>query len=208
MSGKNINFSNNEIRKSYFYENKKINNIEEIDTNKILVSIKESYGTKNSFKFFIGYNDNDVMRLLCIRLPKMTGYVRKFDENATLSFRVNNKQLLKNYKKICEKVEKLMKIDFENKSVYDDEYIKTKIYAGSVITNFCNKEMPKEKARCECLSIIMLDSVIKANIKYYLQTLLEKCKYEHKNPENYIVEDLETSESHNGSNDETDNDDE
>ena len=60
----------------------------------MLVSKKESYGTKNSLKYFIGYNDNDVTRPLCIRLPKTTGYARKFDENATMSFRVNNKQLL------------------------------------------------------------------------------------------------------------------
>ena len=30
----------------------------------------------------------------------MTGYARKIDEYATTSFRVNNKQLLKNYNKI------------------------------------------------------------------------------------------------------------
>ena len=36
--------------------------------------------------------------------------------------------------------------------------------------------MPKEKIPCKCLSIIMLDSVIKAN-KYYPQTLLEECKH-------------------------------
>ena len=29
----------------------------------------------------------------------MTGYARKFDENATMSFKANNKQLLKNYNK-------------------------------------------------------------------------------------------------------------
>ena len=40
--------------------------------------------------------------------------------------------------------------------------------------------MPKEKAPCNCLSIIMLDSVLKAKKKYYLQTLLEECKYEQK----------------------------
>ena len=40
MSGKNINFNDNKIRKSYFYKNKKIYNIVEIDTNKILVSEK------------------------------------------------------------------------------------------------------------------------------------------------------------------------
>ena len=111
----------------------------------------------------------------------MTCYFKKFNENVTMSFRVNNKQLLKNYNKIWEKVEKLMRIDFESKPVYgdDDKYIKTKIkiYAGSMITNFHNKKMPKEKAPCKCLSIIMLDSVIKANKNYYPQTLLEECKY-------------------------------
>ena len=68
-----------------------------------------------------------------------------------------------------------MKIDFGSEPVYDDEYMKTKIkiYASSVITNFQNKEMPKEKAPCKCLSITMLDSVVKANKKHYPQTLLE-----------------------------------
>ena len=42
----------------------------------------------------------------------MTGYARKFDENATMSFRYNDKELLKNYNKIWETIEKLMKIDF------------------------------------------------------------------------------------------------
>ena len=38
--------------------------------------------------------------------------------------------------------------------------------------------MPKEKTPCKSLSIIMLDSVIKAKKKHYTQTLLEECKYE------------------------------
>ena len=152
--------------------NKKINNINDIDVNNILVSKEEPYGTKNSFKYFIGYNDNDIIRPLCIKLPQMTGYVRKFNENATMSFRVTDKQLLKNYNKIWRKVEQLIKIDFESKPVYGDDYkyIKTKIkkYADSVITNFHEKRMPKEKAQCKCLSMIMTDSVINANKKYYL----------------------------------------
>ena len=70
---------------------------------------------------------------------------------------------------------------------------------------FITKKMPKEKAPCKCLSIIMLDSVIKANKKYYSQTLLEECKYvqEKIKTENYIDEDLEKSESDSDSNDET-----
>ena len=56
-------------------------------------------------------------------------YARKVDENATMSFRTNNKLFLKNYNKIWEKVEELLKIKFESKPVYGDEdkYIKTKI---------------------------------------------------------------------------------
>ena len=104
-----------------------------------------------------------------------------------------------------------MKIDFESKPSYgdDNKYIKTKIktYEKSIITNFYNKKMPKEKASCKCLSI-MIDSVIKANKKYYPQTLLEECKYiqEKIKTENYINEDLEKSESDSDSNNETKSD--
>ena len=70
----------------------------------MLVSKKESHDTQNSFKYFIGYNNNDVIIPLCIRLPRMAGFARKYDENAAMSFRVNNKQLLKNCNKIWEKI--------------------------------------------------------------------------------------------------------
>ena len=136
----------------------------------------------------------------------MTGYARKFNENATMSFIVKDKKLLKKYTKIWETIEGLMKINFESKPVYgdDDKYIKTKIktYAGSIITNFHNKKMPKEKAPSKCLSIIMIDSVFKANKKYYPQTLLEECKYTQVKIkiENYINEDLVDNESDAGSN--------
>ena len=52
--------------------------------------------------------------------------------------------------------------------------------------------MPKEKSQCKCLSVIILDSVIKANKKYYPQTFLEECKYaqEKTKIENYINDNL------------------
>ena len=163
------------------------------------------------FKYYIGCNDNDVIRPLCIKLPQMTGYVGKFEGNTTMPFKISDKQLLKKYNQIWKRVEKLLKIEFESKPVYgdDDKYIKTKIkiYGASVNTNFQDKKMPKEKAPCNCLSIIMLDSVIKAKKKYYPQTLLEECKYELKKikMENFIDDNLEKSSSHESDN-EADND--
>ena len=140
MNTNNINFDDKKIKKREFNQNKKAFHIDNINVNKILVSKKEPYGTKNALNYFIGYNDNDVIRPLCVRLPQMTGYFKKLNENATMSFRVNdnnNKQLLKITAKIWEEIEKLIKISFESKPIYgdNDKYIKTKIeiYADSIV---------------------------------------------------------------------------
>ena len=101
-----------------------------------------------------------------------------------------------------------MSIDFESKPTYgyDDKYIKTKIktYADIIITNFHNKEMPKEKLPCKCLSIIMLDSVIDSDEKYYPQTVLGKCKYveEKIKFENYTDEEIDNDSDDDNYNDE------
>ena len=71
MKGKNVNFGDKKIKKSDFYKNKKVTKIDDIDVNKILVSKEEPYGSKNLFKYFIGYNDNDVIKPLCMKLPQM-----------------------------------------------------------------------------------------------------------------------------------------
>ena len=100
-----------------------------MDVTKILVSKKEIYGKYNSFKYFIGYNDNDVIRPLYLELSQMPGYINKFDEdknkkkmkksNITMSLKVKDKQLLKNYNKMWKKIERLMSIDFDSKPTYD-----------------------------------------------------------------------------------------
>ena len=99
MSGKSINFNDKKTEKRDFCKNKKIFNIDDIDVNKILVSKKEPYGKNNSLIYFIGYNDNDVIRPLCLRLSQMTGYIKKFMENIIKCLRVKDEQLLKNYNK-------------------------------------------------------------------------------------------------------------
>ena len=176
MNGNNINFDNKNIKKSDFYNrNKKIFNIDDIDANKILVSKKEQYDKYNSFKYFIGYNDNDVIRPLYLFISQTTGYINKFEKNKiTMSLMIKDIQLLKNYNKIWKKIEKLMKIDFNTKTTYgdDDKYIKTKIktYKDSITTNFYNKKgskkIPEEKIPHKFLSVIILDSIIYAYEKY------------------------------------------
>ena len=44
----------------------------------------------------------------------MTGYVRKFESNTTMPFKISEKQLLKKYSQIWKKVKRLLNIKFDN----------------------------------------------------------------------------------------------
>ena len=59
----------------------------------------------------------------------MIGYVKPFDSNKTMSFKVIDNKLLKEHTKTWEKVRNLMNINFDSEPVYgdNDKYIKTKI---------------------------------------------------------------------------------
>ena len=79
----------------------------------------------------------------------MIGYVRKFEPNTIMSFKINDSNLLKKYNKIWKKVEKLLRTEFDSKPVYgdNDKYIKTKIkiYGGNVNTKFRGKKYREKK---------------------------------------------------------------
>ena len=98
-----------------------------------------------------------------------------------------------------------MNIEFDSEPVYggNDKQINAKIKSSGdkLNTNFQGKKIPKENASYKCLSLIILDSVIRVSKKYFHQTLLEECKYEIKKTkmENLINDDLDLSD------DETDN---
>ena len=64
----------------------------DVDTNKIIVSIKVPFGQKG-FKYFIGYEDNE-------KVPKMCGYQKNIEETKYMSFLVKDDELPEKYNKI------------------------------------------------------------------------------------------------------------
>ena len=66
-----IIFDDKKIKKNIFYRNRGSYNVSHIDVDKILISKEVVYGTKNLFKYFIGYFDEDVMRPLLLKLPQI-----------------------------------------------------------------------------------------------------------------------------------------
>ena len=80
----NINFDDKKINNSNFCRNKKLFKKDDMDVNKILIS------KKALFKYFIGYNNNEDIRPLCMKLPQMIGYVKCFDSNQTFMYKASS----------------------------------------------------------------------------------------------------------------------
>ena len=80
---------------------------------------------KYTFKYFLGYNDDDVIRPLCIKIPQMIAYVKHFDSNKIMFFKINDNKLLKKYTKTWGKISILINIELDSKPVYgdNDKYI-------------------------------------------------------------------------------------
>ena len=101
------------------------------------------------------------------------------------------------------KVSNLIYVNFDSEPAYgdNDKYINTKIkiYKDNVNGKFQSKKVSKENASYKCLSLIMLDSVVKVSKKYYPQILLEEYKYKAKKSKmgNLINDELESSSSDN-----------
>ena len=99
----------------------------------------------------------------------MIGYVKCFHNKKTLPFKVTNNNLSEKYTEIWRRVNNLMNVEFDSEPVYGDvdRYLKTKIkmYEDRVKTNFQGKEVLKENATYDCLSLLTLDSVVRVNKK-------------------------------------------
>ena len=106
-----------------------------------------------------------------------------------MNFSVNNEEILKKYNAIWDKINCLFKKQFDSKPVYNNKYIKAKI--NSYNTNFYGNKTPKTGEHHTCLSVMLLDSIVNVDKKYYPQMFLEQCKY----AVNAINEELNLDES-------------
>ena len=91
----------------------------------------------------------------------MNAYAKYFDQNSKyMNLLVNDKEILKKYTDIRNKIKSQIKKEFNSEPVYFDIYIKTKIkvYNDKVYTNFQHNKIPKDNEYCVRLSVILLDS--------------------------------------------------
>ena len=91
---------------------------------------------------------------------------------------IEDDELLEKYNTIGDKVSADIKKEFDSKTVYNKEFLKTKIKShGDEVTDFYDKKIPKVDSSHTCLAVISLDSALKKDENYYLQVFLKECKY-------------------------------
>ena len=80
------------------------------------------------------------------------------------------------YNEIWGKFKNNIKTQFYSGSVYNEKYLKAKIksYTGKIKINFHNNKIPKEGSQCICLSVILINSILRTGNSYYPQVFLEE----------------------------------
>ena len=79
MSEKTLKFDNIVVNKKEFHKSKEPIDLDLVKVDQIEISDKFKHND-DGFKYFIGYVEDDIVKLLCIILPQMSGYI-KFLEN-------------------------------------------------------------------------------------------------------------------------------
>ena len=74
MSEKTLKFNNVKVNKKEFHKSKQAIDLESLDINKIVVSDRFKH-SEDGFKYFIGYQEEETVKPLCIILPQMNGYM-------------------------------------------------------------------------------------------------------------------------------------
>ena len=100
MTKKALKFNNIRVNKKKFHISKKAINLMSVNVNKIVVSDKFNHN-EDGFKYFIGYQKDEIVRPLCIILPQMSGYIRYFEYGSpNMSFFIKDDEVGEKYEQI------------------------------------------------------------------------------------------------------------
>ena len=150
-----------------------------VNTEHIVTSGKFKHSNKG-FKYFTDYQEDEIVKPLCIILPQISGYIKYFENGGkNMSFMVKDDSVPNKCNEIWGKIKEKLSIKLHSMPVYDETYIKTKVreFDGNIKTNVLDNGMPKENMHYTCIACVTIDSVMKMNKKKYPQVYVEEWKY-------------------------------
>ena len=145
MSEETLKFNNIKINKKQFHKSKQAIDLDSVDTDKIVVSDRFKH-SEEGFKYFIGYQENERVKPLCIILPQMNAYIKYFENGGkNMSLLIKNSKVWEKYEEIWNVIKNKLKIKFHSQPIYEKKYLKAKVreFDGNIKTNFLGNNLPK-----------------------------------------------------------------
>ena len=124
MSEKTLKFNNIRLNEKEFHKSKEPIDLILVNVDQIVVSEKFKY-SKEGYKYFIGYQKNEIVQPLCIILPQISEYIKYFENGGkNMSVLIKDDELREKYKQIWDVIKNKLGIKFHSEPVYDKLYIK------------------------------------------------------------------------------------
>ena len=100
MSEKTLKFNNIRVNKKEFHKSKQPIHLISLNVDQIEISDKFKHSDKG-IKYFIGYQEGEIVKTLCIILPQMSGYIKYFENGGkNMSFLIKDDEVREKYKNI------------------------------------------------------------------------------------------------------------
>ena len=179
MSEQTLKFNNVRVNKKEFHKSKEPIDLMPVNVDRVVVSDKFKHSDEG-YKYFIGYQEVEIVKPLRIISPQMSGYIKYFRKSGkNMSFFIKDDEVLNKYNKIWDVIKNILSIKFDSLPVYDLRYLKTKVreYDGKIKTNVLGNGVSNKNTQYTCICCITIDSVLRIEKKNYLQDYLEECKY-------------------------------
>ena len=121
MSEKTLKFNNIRLNKKEFQKSKEPIDLMSVNVDQIVVSDKFKHSDEG-FKYFIGYQEGEIVKPLCIILPQMSGYIKYFENGGkNMSFLIKDDEVWEKYEQIWDVIKNKLDIKFHSKSIYEQK---------------------------------------------------------------------------------------
>ena len=119
MSEKTLKFNNIRINKKKFHKSKQAVDLYSVIVDQIVVSVKFKH-SEEGYKYFIGYQEGEIVKPLCIILPQVNGYIKYFENGGkNMSFLIKNDDVWEKYEEIWDVIKNKLSIKFHSEPIYE-----------------------------------------------------------------------------------------
>ena len=147
MSEKTLTFTNIRVNKKEFHKSKQPIDLMSVNFDEIVASDKFKH-SEEGFKDFIGYQEGEIVKPLCIILPQMSRYIKYFENGGkNMPYLIEGDEVREKYENIWDVIKNKLGIKFHTEPMYGQKYLKAKVrkFDDVIKTNFwvmiCQKKI-------------------------------------------------------------------